>query len=78
MGSFIGLILGVVLCQILVRTPLFKLAPEIYKISKLPVETRWEDVLIIISVSLVICFVSTLVPAIRGSRLKPVEGLRFE
>jgi lipoprotein-releasing system permease protein len=36
------------------------------------------DSLLIVIFSIVICFVASLYPAWRASRLKPADGLRYE
>ena len=78
LGSVTGVILGLGLGFALVRTELFKIPGEVYKLDHLPIEVRAFDVAAILTVSFLICFVSTLAPALRGSRLNPVDGLRYE
>lgn len=79
-GAFIGVSFGLLLCQLFMWAQVtWQLIPsEIYRISRLDVEVRLVDVSVIVAVTLLICLVSSLAPALRGSRLKPVEGLKYE
>jgi len=54
------------------------LAPDVYYISDLPSELKWDDVARIAGLSLVLGLISTLYPAWRASRTQPAEALRYE
>jgi lipoprotein-releasing system permease protein len=54
------------------------LSPEIYYISNLPSDLRWEDVYAITGLSLIISLLATIYPAWRASRVQPAEALRYE
>ena len=56
----------------------FPLNPNVYQISQLPVSIRLSDFALVAGAALFITFVSTLYPSIKASKLKPVEGLRYE
>tara|TARA_B100000749_G_scaffold280896_1_gene280684 strand:- start:56072 stop:57295 length:1224 start_codon:yes stop_codon:yes gene_type:complete len=79
-GSIAGLILGLILCSLfLLLQTWFPLIPsETYRVSFISVDFRWEDICLIVGSSMIICFFATLFPALRGARLNPVEGLRYE
>jgi len=51
---------------------------DVYYLDKLPSEIQYLDSFLIVIFSIVICFVASLYPAWRASRLNPVEGLRYE
>jgi len=51
---------------------------DVYYLDKLPSEIQYADSFLIIVFSIVICFVASLYPAWRASRLDPVDGLRYE
>jgi lipoprotein-releasing system permease protein len=51
---------------------------DVYYLNKLPSEIQYLDSFLIIIFSIVICFLASLYPAWRASRLDPVEGLRYE
>ncbi|TWI68156.1 lipoprotein-releasing system permease protein [Desulfobotulus alkaliphilus] len=76
LGTFFGIVSGVALCLFLERYPIIRL-PEAYPFTTLPVLLEWSDVTVIGISSLLICFLSTLYPAMQASRLDPVEGIRY-
>ena len=51
---------------------------EIYFLSTLPSQVKYEDVIWVVTVSLILSFVATIYPSIRAARLNPVEALRYE
>jgi lipoprotein-releasing system permease protein len=51
---------------------------EIYYLDKLPSEIQYTDSVLIIIFSIIICFLASLYPAWRASRMNPVDGLRYE
>lgn len=79
-GLVLGLLLGFAMCiSFEVLQKVFPLMPsDIYKISFIPTDFRMSDLLLICGSTLIICFISTLIPAIRGAKLSPIEGLKYE
>ena len=51
---------------------------DVYYLNKLPSEIQYLDSFLIIIFSILICFLASLYPAWRASRLNPVDGLRYE
>ena len=51
---------------------------DVYYLDKLPSEIQYLDSFLIIIFSILICFLASLYPAWRASRLNPVDGLRYE
>ena len=77
-GTLLGVGLGLVVCAILSRYPIFRLAPEIYSLDRLPVSVEPLDLLLVVLGSLAISLVATWYPSTQASRLDPVEAIRHE
>lgn len=92
-GMFVGLIgtsLGVILgisfahniqtirgyLEQITGTKIFDAA--IYFLYNLPSEVRFEDVILVSSLSIILCFCATIYPSYKASKLNPVEALRYE
>lgn len=50
----------------------------IYFLYTLPSDVRVEDIILVCSLSIVLCFCATIYPSYRASKLNPVELLRYE
>lgn len=55
-----------------------RLDPEVYYLDKLPVTVNPLDFLAVVAAALLICAIATFWPARAASRLRPVDGLRYE
>jgi lipoprotein-releasing system permease protein len=75
-GTFLGTLFGVVVCYILKKYDFIKL-PEAYPFSTLPVQLEYMDVMIISICAIFICFLSTLYPSYKASKMDPVEAIRY-
>lgn len=80
LGVVLGVLLGLLLCQgfMWAQAHLGILPSQVYKLDHIDLDVRLGDLALIVGSSMVICFLATLVPAIMGSRLPVVEGLRYE
>jgi len=78
LGTLIGLVSGIVICYVLDTYKLISLPQDIYYIAYLPFKMVLSEILIILVSSLVICFLATLYPSLKASRLDPVEAIRYE
>lgn len=52
--------------------------PDVYYISTIPSDVRWENVAVIAAAAFLLTGVATLYPAIRASRTPPADALRYE
>ena len=79
-GNFLGFLLGLVFCGVFVflQNHLGVIDGSVYNVDSISIQIRFVDVLFVFIFTMIICFISTLAPAWRGSELKPVEGLRYE
>lgn len=85
-GSFIGTILGFLV--IYFRNNILDMASKIagqdlfpkefYYFDGLPAKIVAMDVLVIVAVSIVLCTLGGLIPAIRAAKLDPAKALRYE
>jgi lipoprotein-releasing system permease protein len=76
-GTLLGTGIGLILCQLLKKYRFIKLDPKIYPFTTLPVNIEIIDIAVIAVSTLVICFIASIYPAYKASRLKPVEGIRY-
>jgi lipoprotein-releasing system permease protein len=77
LGTATGLALGLTLCKVVGRYG-YPLDPKVYLIDKLPIRVNPMEVIMVGSITLIICFIATLYPAVKATSLRPVEGLRYE
>ena len=79
-GILLGLVLGWFFSLIFVWIQKYGgvVPGETYKLEMIGIDMRLTDISLIVLVALVICFLSTLPAAVKGARLDPVEGLRYE
>ncbi len=75
MGTVVGVIAAYALCEGLLANGI-ALDPKVYGIARLPVVFDPLDYAMAASGALIITFVATLFPALRGARFRPVDGLR--
>ncbi len=79
-GLVLGVIVGVLLCLVFAWAEAhFQILPgSIYKIDRIDLSLRFQDLVSISVATLLICVLATLAPAFRGAKLSPVEGLKNE
>ncbi len=85
-GTFFGSIAGLAVAlnlqkisSFVERIFNFKILPgDVYYLSELPSKVNYGDVVVIVLGTLAICFLSTIYPSLRASRLDPAEALRYE
>ena len=85
-GTLAGVLVGVLFCTFIqqiqsfvewvFKTSVFN--ADVYFLAHVPAKIDWPEVGLITVVSLAISFLATLLPAWLGSRLDPIEALRYE
>ncbi len=77
-GTAVGTFLGLVWCWFANTFELIKVPSDIYEIAFVPFRIKFYDLLLIILVTLLISFLSTIFPAHRASKVDPVKALKYE
>lgn len=79
-GAVLGIVIGLLLCRAFEWAQVhWKIIPaDVYKLDHIQLEVRGFDLLAIVGVSMMFCFIATLVPSRRGAKISPIEGLRYE
>lgn len=79
MGVGAGFALGWVLCLMFtwIEAKYGLMSGSVYKIEGISAQLRILDLLAIASATLLICFIATLIPARKGAKMSPVDGLRY-
>jgi lipoprotein-releasing system permease protein len=78
-GTAIGATAGVGISWVMNRYQLLRVPGmgEVYQISYVPFTIRPFELLIVVVMAVLICFVATIYPSRQAARLKPVEALRY-
>jgi len=77
-GTVIGLVLGFGLSIVADRYHWIALNQDVYSLSYVPFNPRWQDGIWIAAAAIFISFIATLYPATSATRVAPVEALRYE
>ncbi|MEA3414970.1 MAG: lipoprotein-releasing ABC transporter permease subunit, partial [Thermodesulfobacteriota bacterium] len=76
-GTILGMCLGLTGCILLKHYKFIKLPGDVYYFTTLPVKLEALDVFVIVSATMIICYLATLYPARQASKLNPVEAIRY-
>jgi len=77
-GTVIGVGLGLAACWSLSRFDIIEVPPGVYVGNRIPMSIDAGQIALIAAVSLLICFLVTIIPSRKASNLDPVEGMRNE
>ncbi|MCU4352518.1 lipoprotein-releasing ABC transporter permease subunit [Acinetobacter ursingii] len=79
-GAILGIILATSISNVIdwLNTAFGWHLFDAYFINYLPSYLRWQDVVLIVSVSLILSFLATIYPALRAAKIQPAEALRYE
>ena len=85
-GTLIGVAVGILLAlNVDVVVPFIEsmagfkvLSPEVYFLSELPSDLKWNDVWMTAVIALLLSLAATLYPSWQASRVNPAEALRYE
>jgi lipoprotein-releasing system permease protein len=76
-GSVLGLIAGLVWCLFIEKFGL-KLDPQVYYIPALPVKIEPFQTALSVVIAILVSFLASIYPALRASKVEPVDGLKSE
>jgi lipoprotein-releasing system permease protein len=76
-GTVFGVATGLAVCTGLSWFGL-RLDPDVYYIDRLPINVSGWDFFTVAVAALSICTLATIYPAQAASKLRPVDGLRYE
>jgi len=77
-GTLMGCLGGYLLCWAQETFHFFSLPAEIYFINTLPIEMRLLDFVKVAAAAMTLCFLATVYPARKASKLVPVDAIRYE
>jgi len=76
-GTTVGIGLGLATC-VVVRGYGYHLDPKVYLIDRLPISVHPTEVVLVAGVTMLLCILAALIPAIKAASLRPVDGLRHD
>jgi lipoprotein-releasing system permease protein len=76
-GTVFGVVTGLVLALGLLWFGV-RLDPDVYYVDRLPIAVDAVDYTLVALSALVITTIATIYPALAASRLRPVDGIRYE
>ncbi len=76
-GTVAGNLLAFSLCYLQLEFGFFSLPSDVYFMTSVPILLRPEYFVVVSAVSIVLCIVSSLIPARLASNLNPVNAIRF-
>lgn len=77
-GTVVGAVLGVGVSWFLDYYRLIRIPEDVYQVTYVPFELGLGDFLLVVLAAPLVCFLATLYPARRASRLNITEALRYE
>jgi lipoprotein-releasing system permease protein len=75
-GTILGIACGLMVCG-LAQLYGYPLDPKVYLIGRLPVDIAPREIIAVAAATLAICVLATLYPSLRASRMRAVDGLRY-
>jgi lipoprotein-releasing system permease protein len=77
-GTGLGCLLGYTIGFLQLEYKIISLPADVYIINSLPIQMQWVDFVAISVIALLLCFLASVYPAFKASRLFPVEAIRYE
>ena len=77
-GTSVGAALGYLVARVMDRYEIIRMPVDVYQVSHLPFKVLSTDLLLVVSVAVLVCFVATIYPSRQAARLDPAQALRYE
>ena len=77
-GISFGVILGLLGCVVGNYFQIIRLSAEVYSLNYIPFHPQFVSILLIIFIAFLLCLTATIYPALKASRIKPLENLRTQ
>lgn len=77
MGTVLGVIAGGIIVWLQKTYHIISLPPDVYSISSLPMQLRIWDVIATVVLAMLLSVLSSIYPAWRAAKLKPVDAIRY-
>ncbi len=77
-GIFLGTVLGLMGCILGNYFKIIGLSEEVYSLEYIPFRPLFTNVLTIVFIAFILCLTATIYPALKASRIKPLENLKMQ
>jgi lipoprotein-releasing system permease protein len=77
LGTAVGAAVGFAIATVVDRYELIRVPEDVYMVSHLPLTVLPGDLLLVVTMALLVCFVATIYPSRQAARLDPAQALRY-
>ncbi len=77
LGTAVGALVGFAIATVVDRYELIRVPEDVYMVSHLPLTVLPSDLLLVVAMALLVCFVATIYPSRQAARLDPAVALRY-
>ncbi len=77
-GMLWGNAIGLAICFLQTKFGFLSLNPDVYYLSKVPIDLHFSHWLLLNAGTLIVCLISLILPSIVITRIKPAKAIRFE